>query len=160
MGFWTTRISSTIKTIIDHEAEPLGFTFSDIIIIMFLSIAGPQSLVELSRKMAFAHPSVLRKIDSLEESGVLERKPHPEDRRIKLISLTKQGEKLGPVVNDILQKVNQMTKEGFSEKEYEQLINTLIKVYKNVAAEDDPIVDIIENPKKYSKNSISDLFKI
>ena len=160
LGFWATRISSAIKTMVDKEAEPHGLTFSDVIIIMFLSITGPQSLVELSRKMAFAHPSVLRKIDSLEENGILERKPHPEDRRIKLISLTRKGEKLGPLVQGILLKVNQKSRNGFTENEYEQLINMLIRAYKNVAPQDDLIVEIMEKPDKFNQKHISDLFKL
>jgi DNA-binding MarR family transcriptional regulator len=56
-------------------------------------LEGPKTGRELATKLATDPPFVSVIVDDLEERGFVDRKPHPDDRRRKLIELTPEGVK-------------------------------------------------------------------
>jgi DNA-binding MarR family transcriptional regulator len=63
---------------------------------------GPATGRELATKLATDPPFVSVIVDDLEERGYVDRKPHPEDRRRKLVELTPAGVKAAKEANRIL----------------------------------------------------------
>lgn len=61
----------------------------------------PRTLGELAWEMGTDAPAATVIINDLEARGLVERRPHPDDRRAKLVSLTAAGRKLVAVVNRI-----------------------------------------------------------
>jgi DNA-binding MarR family transcriptional regulator len=53
--------------------------------------AGPLSLSELAEAVSVDAPYATLIVDSLEERGLVERRPDPADRRRKLVALTEHG---------------------------------------------------------------------
>ena len=63
----------------------------------------------------------------------MERKPHPDDRRSFLISLTKNGEQL---VNECLpevQKIRMKAWENLSQKDFKEFKRILDSIYDNLS---------------------------
>lgn len=54
----------------------------------------PVTVAQIARAMGQARQSVQRLIDELESEGIVERSPHPEHRRARLVQLTARGETL------------------------------------------------------------------
>ena len=78
--------------------------------------------------------SVVRLVDGLEEAGLLERRPHPRDRRIRTLWLTSEGEAVAAQVVEITKIVRSEALAGFSDSEREQLLDMLLVVRKNLLA--------------------------
>ncbi|MFE5328595.1 MarR family winged helix-turn-helix transcriptional regulator [Embleya sp. NPDC056575] len=57
-------------------------------------LAEPLGMRELGRRMCCEPPNVTFVVDRLVERGLVERRPHPNDRRAKLIALTPEGAEL------------------------------------------------------------------
>ncbi|WP_439675630.1 MarR family winged helix-turn-helix transcriptional regulator [Embleya sp. MST-111070] len=57
-------------------------------------LAEPLGMRELGRRMCCEPPNVTFVVDRLVERGLVERWPHPKDRRAKLIALTPEGAEL------------------------------------------------------------------
>ncbi|MFF4604849.1 MarR family winged helix-turn-helix transcriptional regulator [Streptomyces sp. NPDC001339] len=55
---------------------------------------GPCSVADLARAEKVKHQSMLATVNAAETAGVVERRPHPTDRRQVLIALTDQGRRL------------------------------------------------------------------
>ncbi|MGH8462445.1 MAG: MarR family winged helix-turn-helix transcriptional regulator [Stenotrophobium sp.] len=51
----------------------------------------PRTLRDLAEEMGADAPATTVLVDDLEARGLVERRPHPEDRRAKLVSLTTAG---------------------------------------------------------------------
>jgi DNA-binding MarR family transcriptional regulator len=51
----------------------------------------PHTLRALAERLAADPPYVTLMVDDLEERGLVQRMPHPEDRRAKLVELTAAG---------------------------------------------------------------------
>lgn len=60
-----------------------------------------RTLSELAAEMGTDAPAATVIVNDLETRGLVERRPHPEDRRVKLVSLTAEGRKVIAVVRKI-----------------------------------------------------------
>ena len=135
VGYWAHRVGTAFKRMVDAQAREIGLAGPEAILIHMLDHCGSSSLVELSRKLGHAHPSVLRHIDSLEESGFVERIPHAEDRRIKVVRLTNRGNEAIPKVNALVARVHQQAMEGLDQREIELLLGILRQIEANIGSE-------------------------
>ncbi len=54
----------------------------------------PMPMGELARRLGCDNSNITGIVDRLESRGLIERRPSPEDRRVKLLVLTKKGEEL------------------------------------------------------------------
>jgi DNA-binding MarR family transcriptional regulator len=86
--------------------------------------------------------SVVRLVDSLEGAGLLERRPHPTDRRIRSLWLTQAGETAVSQVRRISETVRREALAGISKIERDQMLDTLLTMRTNLlrAAEADASV--------------------
>lgn len=76
---------------INSELEQTGTTPARGRLLLALGCAGPCKMSDLSARLGVTPRNVTKLVDSLEEEGLLEREPHPHDRRVTLIRLTAQG---------------------------------------------------------------------
>ena len=57
-------------------------------------LAGPMTISELAERMSCEPSNATYVIDKLENQGLIERRPHPTDRRAKQLVLTQNGTEL------------------------------------------------------------------
>ena len=76
--------------------------------------------------------SVVRLVDSLEHAGLLERRPHPTDRRIRMLWLTEAGESAVGQVRRINEIVRREALVGISKAEQDQALDTLLAMRTNL----------------------------
>ena len=81
--------------VLDHDrkvavSEALGLSFARVRALRRLAPA-PRTLRSLAEALAADPPYVTLMVDDLEERGLVQRMPHPDDRRAKLVELTAAG---------------------------------------------------------------------
>jgi len=150
IGYWAKRIIEGIKDIVEERIDEYNLKFPEAIIMIILFHKGPSSLVEIARVVEHAHPSVLRVVDTLEEKNLLIRTQHPEDRRVKIVSLTNEGEVIAEKVFLEFENANNLALNGISDTEFLRTIETMQKICKNLNASD-PIEDMALLGKKGEK---------
>ena len=69
---------------------------------LFRLRSGPMTLRELARAIGADAPYATLVVDKLEAQGLVERRPHPEDRRRKLVTLTPAGQEAIATAEGIL----------------------------------------------------------
>lgn len=74
-----------------------------------------QSMTDLSRVFHLDNSTVTGLIDRMEKSGLVERRPHPRDRRKLLIHITPLGVEESHRALGIIKRVNQDIQTGFTE---------------------------------------------
>jgi hypothetical protein len=103
----------------------------------------PMSASETMRRTAGCQPStmaiaarckVAASADRLEGKGLLQRRPHPDDRRAIIIELTDQGRALVPRLPPIFGQVTSQLLAGFSTDEVDQLTTMLQRMLDNLHA--------------------------
>ena len=71
-------------------ADVLGLSWTRVLALRRLAV-GPQTQRELAEGLSADPPYVTLMVDDLEKRGLVRRKPHPTDRRAKLVELTASG---------------------------------------------------------------------
>jgi len=87
------RVMSDV--VLDHDrkiavSEALGLSWARVLALRRLA-AQPLTQRALAERLAADPPYVTLMVDDLEERGLVRRMPHPEDRRAKLVELTRSG---------------------------------------------------------------------
>lgn len=99
----------------DRTLAEFGVSNSTGWCLIYLDRLGPDvRQIELAEELGIAQPSLVRTLDQLQAAGLVERTPHPEDRRSNRIALTGAGQdlvgqietKLGDLRRDLLQGVS------------------------------------------------------
>lgn len=67
--------------------------------LMELHQRGPLTLAELTRHLGVVRSSLARLTKQMEATGDVERRPHPSDRRARLLSLTAKGQRAAASVD-------------------------------------------------------------
>ena len=80
---------------LDHDrkvavSEALGLSWTRVLALRRLATQ-PHTLRALAERLAADPPYVTLIVDDLEKRGLVQRMPHPEDRRAKLVQLTASG---------------------------------------------------------------------
>ena len=81
--------------VLDHDrkvavSEALGLSWTRSLALRRLA-AEPLTLRALAERLTADPPYVTLMVDDLEERGLVQRTPHPDDRRAKLVQLTARG---------------------------------------------------------------------
>lgn len=77
-----------------RDIASLGLGLSDFAILEILLHKGPTPVNGIGSKVLLTSGSMTSAIDRLERQKLVERRPHPEDRRARLVGLTASGRKL------------------------------------------------------------------
>jgi len=66
--------------------------------------ARPMPMRDLAALLGVDPPNLTPVVDGLERSGLVERQPHPTDRRVKLVAATPRGAELARQADEILDR--------------------------------------------------------
>jgi len=87
---------------------------------------------ELAEEMHLTAATVTRMLQRMQQSGLLERRPDPDDQRVTRVYLTPKGR---AILGDIRKRAQQVSEEmlvGFSEQEQAQLASYLNRMRDNL----------------------------
>jgi len=88
LGYFVTQRTHQMQA-----AQDLGLTPGHVKALYELDAHGRVSMGELASLLACDASSATWLVDRLEERGLVERRPHPRDRRVKTVVLTEDGVK-------------------------------------------------------------------
>ncbi|MFC5181236.1 MarR family winged helix-turn-helix transcriptional regulator [Actinomadura harenae] len=88
-------------------------------------LTGPMTMRELALRMGCEQSNVTYIADRLEKQGVIERRPHPHDRRAKRLALTEQGTALRERLMEALTQDSPLS--GLTYEEQKGLYKLLLK---------------------------------
>lgn len=111
LGYLINVVSAKFKTELHHRLSPYDITTEQWAMLARLWEGQGKTQKELAEKTGKDEPNAGRILKKLEAKGLIIRKSDAQDRRIMLVFLTEQGigleEKLVPLANDILKRVEQ-----------------------------------------------------
>jgi DNA-binding MarR family transcriptional regulator len=82
-------------------SEEVGLSFGKIRALRRIA-RRPVSMSELASLLTVDPPNLTPVVDDLEQAGLVERQPHPTDRRVKLVVATPEGATLAQTADEIL----------------------------------------------------------
>lgn len=83
---------------------------------------------DIEEKFSLTNPTVTGIIQNLEKKGLVERVQNPEDKRSKIVCLTKMALSVKEELNQLGESLEEQVTDGLSEEECEQLCLLLNKM--------------------------------
>ena len=131
-AFTLNDVARLLRTYADYKAGQFGMTRAQWAVLVRLDRAEGLSQSELADMLDLQPITLTRLLDKLADSGLIERRPDPDDRRVKRSFLTPAArpllEHLGVVGEDLMAGVV----EGLEPQAIEQMIGQLDTVRDNL----------------------------
>ena len=108
--------------------EPLGIGPREFLLLRFVATSEGQSQQVLADRLAVPPSRMVALVDGLEDAGLVERRPDPDDRRIRGLHLTKKGRTTLERAFRVALDFEQALCAGLDPGEREQLIDLLQKL--------------------------------
>jgi DNA-binding MarR family transcriptional regulator len=137
-GFLISRIKQTGTRIFDRMLVESGidaFNGAQGRILYVLWQSDEISISSLSSQTSLANTTLTSMLDRMENSGLIIRKPDPNDRRNRLIALTDKAKALQGDYEKISQRMSELYYIGFTESEVLQFESYLQRVLMNLEKE-------------------------
>jgi DNA-binding MarR family transcriptional regulator len=98
------RVHQLVLARLNEALEPFGLTFAryEALMLLYYSRSGALPLGKMGSRLQVHPASVTSLIDRLERAGLVEREPHPQDRRTTLAKITPAGRKIAEEATDTL----------------------------------------------------------
>jgi DNA-binding MarR family transcriptional regulator len=97
-------------------------------VLMALAARDGQSQRQLSVRLGIHRNAMVNIVDTLESDGLVERKPHPDDRRAFAITLTDRARRLLPTLDKAARALEDAVTTGLSASERDVLRNLLQRI--------------------------------
>ena len=115
-GYWVNRLASAFRTVVER-AEATG--------------EGAPTASDLTRELGVDSTAVTRMVDRLEEKGLLERTPDPNDGRRLLIHLTPATDTLLPQIKGIARRIEARFETDISAKDLHAFQRVILRMLEN-----------------------------
>ena len=89
-----TRARETVSHGIQGSVRDSGLTMPQFGVLEILLHLGPQTQKALTHKLLVSGGNVTKVVDNLEKMGLVERRTHPQDRRLTNVHLQPEGKEL------------------------------------------------------------------
>ena len=130
--FAVARVTRRWRKMLDERLKDLGVTQARWSTMVYLEKGG-EGLTqrELASLMAIENPTLVRLLDSLEQQGLIERRPCPNDRRARRLHLTSAGRAFMDDLSERAVVLREEMLEGISDKEIECTVKVFNKILEN-----------------------------
>ena len=135
LDYQTGRLQDLIGQIIDccedrrlYESQKFGVPFAELRCLLLFNGERYLTVKGISQRMDVAKSRVTKIIDSLIEKGLVERFGDPRDSRIKLISLTTQGQTLSEQAKAFHGEIHRNLLLHLAEEERKNILSELEKL--------------------------------
>lgn len=130
--FAVARVTRRWRKMLDERLKDLGVTQARWSTMVYLDKGG-EGLTqrELANLMAIENPTLVRLLDSLEEQGLIERRPCPNDRRARRLHLTRAGRAFMDDLSERAEILREQMLEGISDDDIATTVRVFNKILEN-----------------------------
>ena len=132
LGYLLIKVSKAHNNRARELLNPLGLYNGQEIILLLLQQEDGQSQTALAEKLYIQPATLTKSLDRMERSGLSQRRPHPDDRRITQVHITERGQELCSSINEVWQNLNMETFGVLTSEEQDNLRLLLEKVRTNL----------------------------
>jgi len=125
--------AADIRRLYDGRFAPLDLTLSLASLLCYVADFGPVSQTRAADHLQQGRAVTGTQIDRLEERGLIERLPDPNDRRVWLVQLTQAGQDLAAKAVDIDVVVRKELRSGIPREDRQALANVLVRLQHNIS---------------------------
>jgi MarR family transcriptional regulator, transcriptional regulator for hemolysin len=131
-GFILNDVARLMRTYADYRAAQFGITRAQWAVLVRLDRAEGLNQSELAEVLDLQPITLTRLLDKLSDSGLIERRPDPDDRRAKRLFLTSAARPLLEQLALLGEATMASTLEGVPPEDVERIVSDLVVVRENL----------------------------
>jgi len=131
-GFLLHDIARLLRRHFDLRAQSLGLTRAQWSVLFHLHRNEGMTQAALAQLMELQPITLARLLDRLEADGWAERRPHPQDRRAKCLSLKEKALEVLEQMQGISHQIRSEAIAGLSPEQFEVLLDALVHIKGNL----------------------------
>lgn len=128
VGFLVSQLGFLSSQRFTAALEPLGIGPREFLLLRFVAALAGQSQQALAQRLGVPPSRMVALVDDLEERGLVERRPDPDDRRVRGLHLTEQGQRSLERAARIAIEYESKLCSSLDDGERDQLIDLLQKI--------------------------------
>jgi DNA-binding MarR family transcriptional regulator len=128
VGFLLSQLGFVGSKGFSKALEPVGIDPREFLLLRFVATSEGQSQQALAERLAVPPSRMVALVDHLEDEGLIERRPDPDDRRIRGLHLTRKGRNTLERAFRVAVDFEKVLCAGLDAEEREQLIDLLQKL--------------------------------
>jgi MarR family transcriptional regulator for hemolysin len=132
-----TKVSRRVRTAFNQQVTAHGLTYPRARALFRLAKRQNMTQTELAFELELEQATLVRLLDRMEENGLIERRPDPNDRRAKLITLTLHGEEQAAFVRSIADQLRAKIFEGVDPAVLRDTVDVMERISTNIAEMED-----------------------
>jgi DNA-binding MarR family transcriptional regulator len=125
VGFLISQLGFLSSKRFIEALEPLGIGPRELMLMRFVAASESLSQQALAERLSVPASRMVALIDNLEDAGLVERRPDPDDRRVRWLHLTRKGRGVLDRGSKIAIDYETELCAGINREEREQLIDLL-----------------------------------
>jgi len=129
LGYNARRAALAVIAVFLQRMAPLGLRPVDFSVLTLIAHNPGVTSRQICAALDILPPNLVGMIKSLEKRGLVERRPHPSDRRAQGLHLTSTGQRLQGEAEATAAQLESDVARGLSPSEQQTLIRLLRKVY-------------------------------
>ncbi len=126
------RASLGFDKLSNQLLSPYDLTGSQfkILMVLYMSPAGSVRQTDIEARFSMTNPTVTGLVQKLEAKDLVNRMPHPEDRRSKVLVLTERAIQMKEELMALADNLERQMTASLTEEEYDQLASLLVRMLK------------------------------
>jgi MarR family transcriptional regulator for hemolysin len=116
------------RSLLDAVLADGGATFASWTVLAALNARGPVIQKDLAKSLDMIGPSIVERIDQLEQAGLVARSVVPDDRRASLVSVTDEGREVFARLHRVMQATEAALTDGLDPREVQAARRVLAHV--------------------------------
>lgn len=141
-------MNQILELFLKNGLRPLSFLFesielerklnrSDLIALLMLHLRGEMTMSNLAEYLGIPLSTTTSLAKRLVHKGLINRNPSGEDKRIMLVQLTSEGEKVALHLNGLIESIIKRVQSSLTVEELNEFISLAIKIGKALQQKDD-----------------------
>ena len=127
-------VNRKLRALVDDRARDMGLTLSRARPLMELARADGPIQSDLAGLLDIEQPTLVRLLDGLERTGMIERRAVEGDRRARRVFLTENAREQAQDILDFLAELRAGILQGITPEELEAALDVLRRTSRNIAA--------------------------
>ncbi|WP_106419104.1 MarR family winged helix-turn-helix transcriptional regulator [Salinicola tamaricis] len=132
--YWVARLNAKYSAEVDALLKPHGLSSSKWRVLIILHEQGRMSMSDIATHVVAKLSTVTKIVYKMQEAGLLETAPSPQDGRVTEVALTAEGEAKLAVARELTARVVEKAFDGLGKTEIVFVNQCLSKMFRNLNA--------------------------
>ncbi|MBZ9558542.1 MULTISPECIES: MarR family transcriptional regulator [Modicisalibacter] len=132
--YWVARLNAKYSAEVDALLKPLGLSSSKWRVLMILHEQGRLSMSDIATHVVAKLSTVTKIVYKMQETGLLETAPSPQDGRVTEVALTEDGEAKLAEARGLTGRIVEKAFDGLEKDEIVYVNQCLSKMFRNLNA--------------------------